>query len=70
MKKNLKELKEELFWLENNPCYIGKDGMPSPLLIIFILLTGIIWGFAILILVRHIKIKRLKRKINSLENLK
>jgi len=36
--KSLKELKEELSWLETTPFYLGKDGYPLP----FFLFPGLL----------------------------
>ena len=66
-KKSLKELKDELEWLEKTPFYMSKDGAPSPLIILFIITTGIIIGLAILLFFKFLKKRRLRKKIKLLE---
>ena len=66
--KNLKELKEELKWLEETPFYISRDGAPSLLLILFIIFTGIIFGIIIILTYKYFKKRNLRKKIKELEN--
>jgi hypothetical protein len=63
--KTLQELKKELNWLETNPFYIGRDGMPDLKILLFIILTGIIWGFLIVLIYKKIKKRNLKKKIKN-----
>ncbi len=67
VEKSLKELKEELKWLEETPIYIGGDGAPSLLLILLILLTGILFGIVFLLIIRFIRKSKLEKKIDELE---
>lgn len=68
--KKIKELQEELDWLENTPFYIGDDGMPSIPVVIIILLTGIIWGIIGILVYRHFRKKYLRKKIIELKKQK
>ncbi len=63
--KPLKELKEELKWLEETPLWVGNDGSPSLLLILFILITGIAGGIIIILVYRSIKKRNLRKKIEQ-----
>ena len=62
---SIKELEEELKWLEETPFYIGRDGMPSIALILFTILTGLIIGIIIIKVWRRYRIKVLKEEIKS-----
>ena len=66
--RDLKELKEELDWLENTPFYIGRDGLPSAGLILFIMFTGIIFGIMGIFIYKQFKKKSIKEKIKELED--
>ncbi|MFC2016580.1 hypothetical protein ACFLUF_02575 [Chloroflexota bacterium] len=70
VRKTLKELKEELKWLEETPFYIGKDGAPSIALILFIILTGFILGIIIIIVYRNFEKRSLREAIKECEKLK
>ena len=65
--KTLEELKEELNWLETTPFWVGNDGCPSLLLILFVLITGIVLGIIIILIYRSVRKDRLKKQIKELE---
>ena len=65
--KSLKELKEELKWLEETSIFTGKDGMPSVALILFALITGILPGIIILLIYRSVQKDKLRKKITELK---
>lgn len=58
--QKLKELKEELDWYENTPFYIGRDGMPSMVIIFF--------GWFYALVYKYYKLHMLKREIGKLES--
>lgn len=66
-KTNIKELEEELKWLEETPFYIGRDGMPSMLLILFVLFTGILPGILIVLGYKAYRKYSIKKKISQLK---
>ena len=65
--KTLKELKEELIWLETTPFWIGKDGDISLLLMLFVLITGIVLGIIIILIYKSVRKDILKKQIKELE---
>jgi len=69
-KENLKELQEKLKWLEETPWYIGKDGLPSILLILLTIVTGIVLGIIIILILRNIEKNRLREKIKQISSKK
>lgn len=62
---NKEELKAELKRLEETPFYIGKDGMPSIPLILFVLVTGILPGLILAIAYRKFRIYLVRKQINQ-----
>ena len=68
--KSLKELREELDWLENTPFYIGRDGSPSLGLIFLVIISGIVWGIIGILIYKYFKKRSLRKKISELENIK
>ena len=64
-KKTLKEMEDELKWMEETPFYIGRDGAPSIPLILFIIFGGVIPTIIIIIAYRKFKKRNLRKAIKE-----
>ena len=59
------KLKEELKWLKETPFWIGKDGIVSFPMILFLLFTGVITGIIIVLVYKYYRIWKIKKLLNE-----